>query len=274
MINITFSTCWYILKSKFGKSRYEKWFSNYLSNVKNHYLVIYTNEESKSMLLPYIKNNTNIKLVTLDIEDFYNYQYKEKWIENHKKNDLLNNNSRFKTDWKLNMLWSEKISFVKKTIDEKYFDTDWYGWCDVGYFRGTSRDICVEKIQFWPNHTKIEELNKNMIHYSKINYNIESMNTLFKIINHKNEYGLPKSPIPPGQASIAGGFFLCYKENIEWWHKTYDDKLKLYFENNYLIKDDQIIIINCIFENLHKFKLWQENDPNFDKWFMFQRLLM
>ena len=44
-----------------------------------------------------------------------------------------------KTDWKLNMLWSEKIAFVKKCYDNKYFpETDWYGWVDIGYFRGTS----------------------------------------------------------------------------------------------------------------------------------------
>ena len=269
--NITFSTSWYILKSKFDKSKYEKWFSNYLKNVKNHNLVVYTNEESQTMLLPYIQDNPNIKLIIFNIEEFYNYQYREKWIQNHTKNNLLNNNSGFKTDWKLNMLWSEKLSFVKKTIDENYFDTQWYGWCDIGYFRGTSRDISINKIQFWPNHKKIEKLDKEKIHYAQISYN---MNNIYRVIIDKNEQGLPKQQIPPNQVSIAGGFFLITKENINWWHKTYDDKLKLYFENNYLVKDDQMIIINCIFENLYKFKLWQENDSKFDKWFMFQRILL
>ena len=226
------------------------------------------------MLLPYIKNNKNIKLVILNIEDFYNYKYKNKWIENHEKNDLLNNNSKFKTDWKLNMLWSEKISFVKKTIEEKYFETDWYGWCDIGYFRCRNNDINISEISKWPNSKKIENLNKNKIHYALINNNKLYINNLLKIINNKNSIGLPENPIPSNQSSIAGGFFLITKENINWWHKIYDEKLKLYFQHNYLVKDDQIIIINCIFENMNKCQLYKENNPKFNNWFMFQRLLL
>ena len=148
---ITISTCWYILKSKFDKTKYEQWFSNLLLNVNNFYLIIYSNQESKEMLLPYIKNNPNIKLVIIEIEDFYNYKYKEHWINNHEKNNSLNDNSNFKTNWKLNMLWSEKISFVKHTIQQNYFDTHWYGWCDIGYFRGGYNDISVNLIKCWPN---------------------------------------------------------------------------------------------------------------------------
>jgi len=39
------------------------------------------------------------------------------------KNILLNN----KSCWELNMLWAEKIHFVKETIERKYFDTEFYG---------------------------------------------------------------------------------------------------------------------------------------------------
>ena len=39
------------------------------------------------------------------------------------------------------MLWCEKISFVKKTIEKNYFNTDWYGWCDIGYFRESNNDL-------------------------------------------------------------------------------------------------------------------------------------
>jgi hypothetical protein len=39
------------------------------------------------------------------------------------------------------MLWSEKISFVKETMDNQYFNTEYYGWCDIGYFRNRSNDL-------------------------------------------------------------------------------------------------------------------------------------
>jgi hypothetical protein len=59
---------------------------------------------------------------------------------------------------------------------------------------------------------------------------------------------------------------------IEWWRKTYDEKLQLYFENNYLVKDDQIVLADCILSNLKKFALFRENKLPYDNWFMFQRI--
>ena len=63
------------------------------------------------------------------------------------------------------------------------------------------------------------------------------------------------------------------KEKINVWHKTYDDKLHLYFKNNYLVKDDQIIIIDNIMSNVNDFELVRENKGT-DPWFVFQRFLL
>jgi len=49
--------------------------------------------------------------------------------------------------------------------------------------------------------------------------------------------------------------------------------LKLYFENHYLVKDDQIIIIDCVFSNLSDFCLCKEQNHRNDNWFLFQRFL-
>jgi hypothetical protein len=95
------------------------------------------------------------------------------------------------------------------------------------------------------------------------------------MINNKNVLGLPIQPIPPYQNSIAGGFFILHRENIDWWFQTFDAKLRLYLMNNYLVKDDQIILADCIFslDNQNKFMLFRENDARYDNWFMFQRVL-
>jgi hypothetical protein len=94
-----------------------------------------------------------------------------------------------------------------------------------------------------------------------------------EIINDKNSIGLPSRPIPPNQISIAGGFFISHKDKLEWWRNTYDNKLKLYFENEYLVKDDQIIIADCVFSNLADFCLCKEQNHRNDNWFLFQRFL-
>jgi len=92
-------------------------------------------------------------------------------------------------------------------------------------------------------------------------------------VNTKNIVGLPVKEIPPNQNSIAGGFFFLHKDKINWWSETYERTLELYFKNNYLVKDDQIILVDCILSNLDKFTLFKENNPLLDNWFMFQRFL-
>ena len=269
-MSITFSSCFYIIKSKFEPSIYIEWMNIFLSIVNNFNLVIYTDENSSKYIDT--KNNDKIKIIIKPMENFYNYKYKDYWIENHNNNTLLNDNS----SWELNMLWSEKVWFVKESVERKYFETEFYGWCDIGYFRNRKDDYLDLDTSFlstWPSNEKILQLDKNKIHYACINNNNGYMNYLYKMINAKNEYGLPVNPIPPHQNSVAGGFFILHKNKIDWWAKTFDSKLELYFKNNYLVKDDQIILVDCILTDQENFVLFREANQ-YDNWFMFQRILL
>ena len=213
--------------------------------------------------------NPNIKIIFVEFEEFYNYKYKDQFIKNH-NNTVLKN----MIDWKLNMLWSEKISFVKKTIDNKYFDTEYYGWCDIGYFRGRPNDISVDLIKTWPNSQKISELNKDKVHYAIINNNQEYMNFIIMMLRNRLGNGLPIQQLPQNQLSVAGGFFILTPNKIDWWFKEYDKTLSLYLTNNYVVKDDQMLIIDCISQNINDFELYTEEDEKYDNWFMFQRILI
>ena len=108
--------------------------------------------------------------------------------------------------------------------------------------------------------------------YGLINNDLQYINNLQIIINNKNAIGLPQIPILEEHLSISGGFFISHKDKLEWWAETFYKKLDLYLENNYLVKDDQIIIADCIFSQTTDFCLLQENSL-YDNWFMFQRLL-
>jgi len=200
---------------------------------------------------------------------FYTYRYRSEWITNHEKNDLLKD----RVDWKLNMLWSEKVFFVYETMINKYFESEFYGWCDIGYFRGRPNDLSKDELANWSNPDKINGLNPDKIYYACVNNNTEYMKMLMYIINEKNAFNLPSMPIPAHQLSIAGGFFICHKEKVGWWRDMYDEKLALYFNNGYLVKDDQIIVADCVLSNLEHFALCKEEDSRYDNWFMFQRLL-
>ena len=266
-------TAWYIFKAKFNVEIYQQWMSNLLLNVKEFKLVVFTNEESKWMIEPFLQNdNKNIKMIILEIEDFYGYQFKEQWIQNHLKNHSLNE----KVDWRVNMLWSEKISFVKRAIENNYFlnENSWVGWCDIGYFRGGGNNMPINKIKEWPSKEKIESLDRMKIYYTQVcdNYNL---NHFARIILNKNiTNGLPINPFPADQASIAGGFFLITPEKINWWNEIYYKRLTDYFENKYLVKDDQMIILDCLINNLSQFKLIKETEPRMDKWFAFSSYLL
>ena len=268
-MSITFSSCFYIVKSKFDASLYIEWMSNFISIVNHFNLVIYTDGNSRKYIPEKTLENQRIKIVIKPLDQFYNYKYKDSWIENHKHNLMLND----KTCWELNMLWSEKIMFVKETSERKYYDTEFYGWCDIGYFRNRHGDIHTTDLKNWGNYDKINQLDKTKVYYACINNDNRYLNYLSKMINKKNAYGLPVNPIPPIQQSVSGGFFILHKDKIEWWASTYDNKLELYFKHNYLVKDDQIILADCVFSNTLHFSLFRENVQKFDNWFMFQRIL-
>lgn len=259
-------TCFYILQSKFNISTYLKWIKNF-SNIKNVDIILYTNKYSFNFIEKIIKNNNNIKVVIKEIEDFYLYKYKDFWIENHKKNYLLNN----KISWEVNLLWNEKISFINDALlnDSNY---EWYIWCDIGYFRCEHcGDISIEEINKWPNVNKVKDFNINKIYYAQV---INNLNDIYKLSISKYKE-TQRIQIPHNQISIAGGFFIIHKTKIDWWFNTYYNKIDYYFKNKYLIKDDQIIIIHCIFEYLQHFKLIKEhNKKNNNKWFLFQRELL
>ena len=262
-MTITFSTCFYIIKSKFDPTTYIQWMNNFISIVNQFNLVIYTDLTTSAYINT--SNNHRIKVIIKEIREFYNYQYRNEWIENHRHNNRLNGG----TCWELNMLWSEKIWFVKETIDNLYFDTDAYGWCDIGYFRNRPNDIQTNKLTNWGI---MNEDMDSKICYACICNDETYMKALRQIVLTKNQHGLPVKEIPSNQNSFAGGFFIMRKDRIDWWANEYDTKLKLYFKHNYLVKDDQIIIADCILSNPEHFNVFRENNPAYDNWFMFQRI--
>lgn len=269
-MSITFSSCFYIIKSKIDASIYIEWMTNLISIVNEFNLVIYTDEHSSKHIPPQTKDNHRIKIVVKPLDQFYNYKYRDYWVKNHEKNVLLNDRSC----WELNMLWSEKIRFVKETVDRKYFDTEFYGWCDIGYFRNRHDDTHTSKLTKWGANPVVLNKYKEKVCYACVNNNNDSMNYLYQLVNKKNSYGLPVQEIPPNQVSIAGGFFFLHKDKIDWWAETYDIKLQRYFTHEYLVKDDQIVLVDCILSDVDSFTLFREGLPGLDNWFMFQRILI
>lgn len=267
-INITFSTCWYQFKAKFDFSVYVPWIRNMLSNVRAYNLVIYTDEAGRAAFDfdAYAAVNPRIRVIMKPFESFRNYALKDMWIANHVNNALLNK----WVDWRVNALWSEKVHFVHETATQKYFDTDYYGWCDIGYFRGRNKlDLPMSQLRGWPNPDKIAALNPDKIYYGCVNNDWTQIDHCIRTINSLR-------PLDPGLNFIAGGFFMLHKTKAEWWAVTYDAKLHQQLSRGRTVKDDQQIITDCVFskDTQSHFHICREQGSKYDVWFLFQRALM
>jgi len=272
---LTLSTCWYVLRSKFDKTTYTSWIRNINSIVNNFNLVIYTNAESFKDIIQYIDlNNNKIKIIIKPIEEFYTYRYKDYWINNNKKSNLELHKH---IDWELNMLWNEKVFFVNNTIRNRYFNTPYYGWCDIGYFRNRINDLNTLYLQHWPDNRKLFSTPFNI---SRIHYGCVQNNTItyVKLSNDIKKHYCNNLTTPPTiqyqEICFAGGFFILKPELINMYVQLYDQKLLYYFLNEFVIKDDQTIIMDIIFMNPNMFYIHSESDIKYDNWFMFQRLLL
>lgn len=251
----TIITYWYRLSGKFNYNKYFNWMEHWLPNIKSN-IILYTNEESYNDVKKYESNT--IKIIKKEFSEFYTFkQWGKQWIINHMKNAYLNN----KCEWKLNMLWNEKINFVKEAVEKNHFNSNWFILCDIGYFRKNEPGtITTEQIKQWPNTTTIQKLDINKVYYGLVNKSN---------LNHM----IATNQIPHSQVSIAGGFFIIHKKMIETWHTLYYNTIMEYYNNNMLIKDDQIIIVKSIIQNKDLFKLIEEH-TNANKWFVFQRFLL
>ena len=269
---LTLSTCWYSIRSKFPSNQYLLWIRNLLSIVNNFNLVIYSDAKSLKIILPVIlqfKRNLNIKIkiIIKPIEEFYGFKYKDNWLQNHNLKDI---DLHKRVDWELIMLWCEKVHFVNETITNKYFETPYYGWCDIGYFRNNPNNIHTRNLVNWPNLSNI--FNDELIHYGCVQNNPVIFKTLLgSIQNHyqKNNNNIEFAH-KEDDICFAGGFFIIKPNKIQQYVKIFDDKLKYYFDNKYFIKDDQTILMDCIFTNMELFKLHFQDDDRYDNWFMFQ----
>jgi hypothetical protein len=175
------------------------------------------------------------------------------------------------------MLWNEKVFFVNETITNRYFDTLYYGWCDIGYFRNRPNDLHSNYLKNWPNNAKLLDVpfNTNCIHYGCVQNNTV---TYVKLQNDIKDHYSNKLKTQPTihfeEICFAGGFFIISPNLINYYAKLYDEKLAYYFSNNYFIKDDQTIIQDIVFTNSNLFYIHAEDDKRYNNWFMFQRLLL
>jgi len=244
------------MKNRHGYEKHLNWFRDFIRVVNRFYLVIYTGEREYSVVCDEVRKlekdtQRKIKVILNQFSEFHNYKYERFWIENNARPECK---LAELADWRLNLLWCEKTHFVRETIENRYFDTEYYGWCDVGYFRDTLSlgSAYRERIrEHWPNPNIINRLHKDKVYYgcnitpSQLHIGYTYHARYFN--NADPETGIPRESYPPRAHLLSGGFYITGREKALWWCGRFQEILELYITNNAVIQDDQHIIAHCVF---------------------------
>ena len=134
---ITFATAWYEFgTSKFSNTQYYIWAGTLLQNARKFNLIVFVESEQMSKFICNLaKNNPRVIVIIHPFNDLplcktHGLQFEM----NHQRNHLLNQ----RVSWKLVLLWCSKQYFVEFVENKCINDgtaTQYYGWCDIGYFR-------------------------------------------------------------------------------------------------------------------------------------------
>jgi hypothetical protein len=245
------------MKNRHGYEKHMNWFRDFIGVINQFYLVIYTGENEYPWICNEIQKldettQRKMKVILKPFSEFHNYKHERFWMDNNARPECKISEI---ADWRLNMLWCEKTHFVRETIEKQYFDTEYYGWCDVGYFRDTlswGGGEYRERIRKqWPNPNKINRLHKDKVYYG-CNISPKNLHTCYYFhMNHfhnkEPDTGIPRDLYPPLAHLLSGGFYITGREKALWWCRRFQDVLEQYITNNAVIQDDQHIIAHCVF---------------------------
>lgn len=240
---ITFYTLIYKIKSKINFDKYKKWGINLINNIKEQKLIIYTDNNTYELLKDIFHNIDNIKIIILELNNFKYYKYIDFF------NKCIKLTENYDIDSKLLLIWLERIIILDNL--KNFISSDFYSYVDFGYFRDET---------IYDNFLKNNIiLNKDKIYYCLVNNdNIYLKNDILLYYKINKEYPVKNNGI------IGGGFFIIHYDKIDFYINLVDNKILSYIDNNILIKDDQIIITDIIFDknNIEHFELITDVDSH------------
>tara|TARA_B110001450_G_C17639190_1_gene488607 strand:+ start:429 stop:1223 length:795 start_codon:yes stop_codon:yes gene_type:complete len=252
--DITIVTCYLnIDKSKHGKEKYKIWIINYLSIIKNNNIVIYCNCDKTIGLILELRNSylNKTKIVKINLEDLYTYKYNDYFIKDNKIDP-----EKYHAP-ELYLIWNNKVAFMHDAFKNKFFDTEYYMWTDIGMLREEKLYDILNANEFKCN---VEKLDKYKITLLKLdNFTLEELSYKNTIMPYKYQTGINR---------CGGGAIISSKFLIEKWFNIYYSMLDTFVLNDFFAGKDQNILNNIYIkygDNL--FNLVEPNNYNLDKWF-------
>ena len=257
-VETTLVSCFYQLSySKHKLFNYVLWMINFFK-IKNP-KIIYTDKKTYDKLFINIKEPT-VKFIIYELDDFLvrnrltNLQWKHQYAIDPEM--FIHNTELYK-------IWNEKTEMLKKSIENNYFNSDYFLWCDSGCFRDAN---IIKRYRDWPNSEKLRE-NKDKI----IILNIEDF--LFTEISSLNLVDFTN------KNRVGGGIFGGHKDICIKWHKYYYEIFNKFLINNLFLGKDQSVMANVYIQSLRNNDNFINlvhipNDYKKNKWFFLQDYLL
>jgi len=234
------------MKSKHRIDEYKEWINDLYGNIGFN-LVFYTNKE----YAPYIKEirknfKDNTKVIVLEFEDFESLK---KYPMSFWKEQNEIDHEEYHTP-EMYCVWYEKKEFVKKTIENNPFNSEYFIWVDAG--------ICREKewIALLKDFPIINKIPDNTIMINKI----KDFSDKDKNFNFQHE-----------PENIGAGIIAGKKEIWNKYDKLYDNVILQYIYDGRFAGKEQNIMSTMILTEPKLFSLFDgdavSNDNyNYSKW--------
>lgn len=211
---------------------YLGWFSKTLK-LKSPMVVFV--DESLSDFVKQNRNGLPTKIVEEPIEKIPYYYLKDKMdsvIESEEYKSKIFDSNRIECKSSLyNIIQYSKFRWVKKTVDENYFQTDYFLWVDAGLSR-FFYDINLNNS--YPGENAVQSL-------MEIKDKVLIQVFLSYYPNLANSKELTEDYLIDNRSYIMGGMFGAGKESINKLCSIIDDTLVKMIDNN-IINNEQIVI--------------------------------
>lgn len=244
----TIVTCYYKLhKNKHNDTEWKYWIENFFMIQSNK--IIFTNKETYNIYFKN-RNSANTYYYILEFQNFYTYKY----LETFKKHHELDH-EKIIHNVHLYLIWNEKSNFLKRAIELNYFNTDFFVYCDIGYFRIRNL-MCLYRN--WPKTEILKSIGNKI--------------TLLEINEFNNNELILNNDIPISFQyvnRIGGGIIAGSKKILLEWINIYYKTLEDFIEINRFIGKDQSIMASTYVKNKKIINLVKHRPTNLcqNKWF-------
>ena len=241
-MDVTIVSCYYRLKqSKHRLEEYSKWIRNFVMNLQNTNLVIFTSQHDYAYIQSMMQNDRiHYKILIREIEDFkVSKEYPLIW-KAQAEMDPTPSCGRGIDCYKI---WNSKFDLLKQAIVENPFHTDYFVWNDMGNVR---QENILPYLSTYPCSNKFSRDKLDIILLNGF-----SENKIFL----QNE------------VHFSGSMFGSHKETLLELHDLFYMYFYLYLKKGYFIGCDQQILGTIFIRQPEKFNPIFPVDCHVDPWF-------